>query len=1254
MQSILTLPPRSRRTATGARLATVACLAAICLLWAGLGASTARADSGTSVPITEAPDLEWGMKESWRNYVGYPLETSEGAGISKEFDVFPYYQLGWKFLAGSYDPADGTTILRYGGKVHWTAHEGILDVTFADPVVTISATEATICVDAWSKSQKTGEIEHFENADIADLDVSGISPVVEGGATTWTEIPSAGGADVETVFGGNYSPGVAFDHVSFSYQGPGEAPDLGEHWDEPGSSPLRLDGNTIVATNGFQLDFAWFLLDRDRRIAWFEQGKSPSEQGTRMYRAFSLDRMEALGQPLEITPDSPERVRRTMFYDSNTGRFFFESPDENFRWLKYSVDDEGWLGGVVEGAFPLLGQGPLMWNSVGEFAFNFNRNVPEGVANNDYDHHQWQLNTYKEQSDGSWVRQTYEVENGPTGLNEERYPLFSQIVEPKGLGAPDGSLIVLGAVQRSNDAAVPKPATVPGAYRITLDEAAGTAHVETVAGTEVKNTLGGLHDQILLGEGDQVVLTRSEGTAATPTQVQTVAVAAGSPAVAEPVVTLPGLETGGSTSFAVDREAGTIWIGGDKSQKITGVRGGRIIESQYFAERHPRGGPVMVGVDHAVYAQTNDGSPPEFGGSPIYGMGRFERLGISPEVTSDPASTTVSLGVGEESEQVTFTSTATGEPETGRQWQAKPPGASRFTDIPDETDETLSVAALRGMDGTEYRAIYENAAGGIASAAAELTVDYAPRIGLDVGNVAATEGQDATFSVLAEGNPEPEITWQRRDSEGFWQPIADGDDNFSGADEPNLTVLDTNTAQSGSLFRARVVNSVAHVYSRTAKLTVAPATEIPPEGLDLGNVSLDWTGNEELQGNAANGAPNYFSAGVSGGGEATYRSVDGNAAVYQVSSAGGESLATWSTRGAHVGNGGEQLARLHGGDAHIDADGSATVQWDGSFSVNFYGGLVPFTFTDPELTVDSDGTGTLKAEMSGCASGINDPSVCTPLAPVPGVTVADFSGAEIDPSGEVAFTPAYAGVEVDDVDPTKPQVRTGPGWGAWPQSFVSFHVQTGLAAYWYTSGSGFDAAKPPLPFVVDFQGEEAPGGPPPEQKPDTPTPPAQTPPQAGRGPGQPPARGSATAVKPVRLATVKRRQKLGGRRVAGVARISCPRGGACRVSAPKRVRVKLGKKRFGLRVLAPKRIAAAKKATLRLRFPKRALKELAKRKRAKVVVLRVSAGGQRYRLWVTLRRAGKGKVGVVHVGVRKLRGGGGADGPAVDRLGLPR
>jgi hypothetical protein len=1093
------MPLAPRNTVVPVLLTAVAAF----VVWLGPGAA---ADEPGPVDIAAAPALNWGFKQSWRSYSGFP-QVEAGATLAAGSGG-NLYGLEWEFESGSYDASTGTTELHYAGTAHWRKYYlpdnpglaspppgytgptdiHLLDVTLSDPVVTIGPDAATISVEATSRDLDTWELIDTGRVDVVNLDVAGVTPVVAGGITAWSGIPSAAADGAKDVFASNYQPGQVVDPVSFSYTGPGGAPDVSESWDAPGSTKLGLTRNEILTTTGPDVQYSPWWIDRGRRLVHYRTFALVDGQAFWTYRAFSLDTMTPVGQPL-VLPNA-ERVNQLTVFDSNTGRLFYRRSGESAttRWIRFDAGEDPAQGHYVLGAspnaIPIVGIASLAWDAVGQRAFNIRRFVPAGVGSTDYDAHQWQLNLYDEQLDGTWTIETVNLPNFAPGLNRRGYPeTGGTLTTPTGVAAPDRSLIVLGTQRTSSDPNVPQPATVPGALRIAVS--GGSATVTPVAGSEVGNASSSwLFDLLQSGPGGQVTLFR-DGATGIPNIVQNLTVPnGGGPASAAPPVDLGDLDIGpiGDAMLAVDPEDGTVWVGGYQSQRIVAVADGRIVADQFFPERHPRGGPVVVGANHAVYAQTNDGSPAGVGGSPVYGFGKFDRLGWSPGVSANPSSATVELAHGEASKQVQLSSTAVADPAADRQWQTKVAGGLRFTDLQGETGPTLTLDAARGMGGSQYRAVYSNAAGRIASEPATLTVAFAPEVSVDAADVEVAEGDAAVFQVLSQGNPEPGLTWQRRVG-GFWQDVEADDDNFA-IGEGTLTIPETNVDQSGARFRLKVTNGIGTAYSRAAKLTVKPGTDIPPGGLSLDGVSLDWTGSPELQRKAPNGQPNYFSAGVSDGGETSYGSASAGVRVLHRPTVGALASASWATRGAQTTGAVKQLVRLTDGHAEIDEDGSAHVTWSGSFSVNFYGGLVPFTISRPELTVGADGHGTLRADLSGYGASQADPSNRHPVTPADDVTIATFSGVEIDPGAAVEIAPAYGGVEVTAPVGFATQDRASSGWGAWPQELVDFHGATGLAPYWYSSGGAFDAYKQADPFTVDFTGAGSlpplvPGGDPP-------------------------------------------------------------------------------------------------------------------------------------------------------------------------------
>lgn len=261
--------------------------------------------------------------------------------------------------------------------------------------------------------------------------------------------------------------------------------------------------------------------------------------------------------------------------------------------------------------------------------------------------------------------------------------------------------------------------------------------------------------------------------------------------------------------------------------------------------------------------------------------------------------------------------------------------------------------------------------------------------------------------------------------------------------------------------------------------TLAGATLVAPAAYGaapapITGAVLEWTGNPEMQStqpaSPEAGAPacSYFSAGVSapyvkGTGQPSYRAVSGNVSIRK-----GSSAASWATRCTGATSAGvvHQKVVVGGGTGTVDrSTGATTIQWTGSWSVNFYGGMIPFSITNPRLVVDANGSGTITATLGGYQGEIGSTDV-TPIPPVPGVVVATLSGVASGNATGFRTNPVFAGVKYDN--PDAPQNRSTPGWGSWPTSFVDFHVRTGLSSYWYTSGGSADAKKPPAPIIVTY------------------------------------------------------------------------------------------------------------------------------------------------------------------------------------------
>ncbi|MEZ5321997.1 MAG: hypothetical protein R2698_07995 [Microthrixaceae bacterium] len=270
--------------------------------------------------------------------------------------------------------------------------------------------------------------------------------------------------------------------------------------------------------------------------------------------------------------------------------------------------------------------------------------------------------------------------------------------------------------------------------------------------------------------------------------------------------------------------------------------------------------------------------------------------------------------------------------------------------------------------------------------------------------------------------------------------------------------------------------------------TTTTTTTAPSTVRTLTDATFEWTVSRETDhGTFAPGEVNYWSAGQSDSTEATYKATDGNATVLKRNASGtyvpiaSEPSVSWANR-TRSGDGTPvtatsanylgQKVRFTGGTGTLDrATGASTIQWTGSFSINFYGRYVPFWITNPKLVVDASGHGTITASVAGFASSLDNPDVRTPL-PSTQVVIADLPS--VAGNNDTGFTAAtgYLGNVVTPPAPAGPQVAktaaNSAWWGAWPQSFVDFQAATGLGAYWYTSGGFTDIKKPQEPVTVAY------------------------------------------------------------------------------------------------------------------------------------------------------------------------------------------
>ncbi|MGO1543093.1 MAG: HtaA domain-containing protein [Gulosibacter sp.] len=267
-------------------------------------------------------------------------------------------------------------------------------------------------------------------------------------------------------------------------------------------------------------------------------------------------------------------------------------------------------------------------------------------------------------------------------------------------------------------------------------------------------------------------------------------------------------------------------------------------------------------------------------------------------------------------------------------------------------------------------------------------------------------------------------------------------------------------------------------------------------------VTFYWGMNMEATGGAYYGGCNFFSAGAAGDTgssrlwtQGDFQASNGNTTIIKPNSSGTMQTTSWDSKcldrnGTQVSVTGqnsytESQVQISNGQVVKNDSSGVRVEWDGSFSVVFYGGLTYWSASNPVLELDANGNGSVTVTASGYGASMHDASKWEKLESET-ITLADLSGVDmstVGSGGGFIHTPDYLGVSYGgsgasqgvpgggDETATGQAARTTENeaiWGSFPSSFVDFQNKTGQFSYWFTSGGQRDPYKPTLPMTVSF------------------------------------------------------------------------------------------------------------------------------------------------------------------------------------------
>jgi hypothetical protein len=342
--------------------------------------------------------------------------------------------------------------------------------------------------------------------------------------------------------------------------------------------------------------------------------------------------------------------------------------------------------------------------------------------------------------------------------------------------------------------------------------------------TDISGATSTSYTTPILAAGDdgaryRAVFTNSEGS--TPTSAATITVTFGPTVTTDPVSqTVPVGRTATFTAAASGNPAPTVqW---QKSHRpfscgLAGVRSACAVA----------GSPSFVDIDGATSTSyttpalttADDGTQYRavFTNSTDSTATSVATLTVNeaPVVTTQPTDTTADVGT-----TATLVSDASGYPTPTVQWRVSLDGGVTFSPITGATSPTYTTPALTLADnGVVYDAIFTNSAGTATTDSVEVTVNYAAIITTQPVNQTRPAGGTATFTSVATARPAATVQWMKSTDNGVTFTSIAGATAYTYT-TPTLTRLD-----DGTLYRARLTNSVAVVNTGNATLIV-PASAI--------------------------------------------------------------------------------------------------------------------------------------------------------------------------------------------------------------------------------------------------------------------------------------------------------------------------------------------------------------------------------------------------------------------------------------------
>lgn len=781
-------------------------------------ASAQEADAGS---ISEGT-VTWGIKESWRNYVG--LGDTSGGVVANEDRLYEF-----PVTSGTFDQQTSALDLNLGGSIQWLSYcsddevesSCLLNSTMSNFSLHITPEEQVIRADyrGYPREDPGGEMETYEDVVIADLDISSVNPSISGSTVTWTEIPATSGSGFVL-----YGVGTPIDPVTISYTGLGGKPSTEETFDAQGIpsvyQELQYDGfNYNSKSASFELNV--YSSVKGNQIHAIDFISSDGVVGDSVtVKGFDPSTLVESGKAIVVTPEDGQKFVPISAYSPKDDTIYFISEPASGCTKKYTLYAASLLAesnryiALPVTDFEVPDNAACSIRNIG---WNSSRNelqiylvrktndgfIPTVISYGDREKaDRYKLDTKSiEYADDSIFRQSSKIID-PFGFYHTFAMLGDGVLFPS-----SGKFQVDGTYQSGT------------AFYVFFDENddAHLIDIHNAYSADDSGYYGAAPYYGVFSSATGLGVLMNGGWGCTYSLVD---LDDGQPVISQERLSYGDGGAGLSrimSSGVSDSERGVDYVFDNGEIKLTTLKDGVPVRRINVEGARAADGPnrLAIGNDGSVYyaGALQDGNKQV--------LIKFTYAGITPTVTEDPADQSVTLGASDESTEATFSVAYDSESDATITWQKKAAGGKKFQEISGETGNELTIDATEADDGAQYRAVIENKAGKVVSETATLTVAALPRFTQQPTDITAREGDDATFVAVADEASNADLTWEVYE-DGGWKTIEDNDTYT--VDGGTLTVK-TTADLTGTQYRAVLTNDNGTTVSDAVTLTVTDKEE---------------------------------------------------------------------------------------------------------------------------------------------------------------------------------------------------------------------------------------------------------------------------------------------------------------------------------------------------------------------------------------------------------------------------------------------